>query len=97
MGKALSCLGGMLYDTAICGTCPPGAHVFVTLAVLFGLYCRPGPERPGSRHPTSIGLAEHGLMAFRDNWQYVYGGKGGDTDGDGLRGVRLRRADLRLL
>lgn len=35
--------------------------------------------------PTSLGLAEHGLMAFRDGWQYTYGAKGDDTDGDGVR------------
>ena len=28
---------------------------------------------------TSIGLAEHGLMAYRDGWKYVYGGYGNFT------------------
>lgn len=30
---------------------------------------------------TSIGLAEHGLMAYRDGWKYVYGGYGNYTSG----------------
>ena len=58
---------------------------FVTLAVLLASIAGLGQSARAAGTPTSIGLAEHGLMAYRDNWQYVYGGKGGDTDGDGLR------------
>lgn len=34
--------------------------------------------------PTSLGLAEHGLMAYEDGWKYQYGGKGEEI-GDGVR------------
>lgn len=30
---------------------------------------------------TSIGLSEHGLKAYNDDWQYLYGGKGQVVDG----------------
>lgn len=30
---------------------------------------------------TSIGLAEHGLKAYRDDWQYIYGNKGEVVNG----------------
>ena len=34
---------------------------------------------------TSLGFAQRGLDAYRENWVYVYGGKGGDSNGDGIR------------
>ena len=57
------------------------------------------PARPRRPAPPPLwAWAEHGLTgAYRDNWQYVYGGKGADTDGDGLREIGLRRAYPRLL
>lgn len=40
--------------------------------------------------PTSLGLAEHGLMAYNDGWVYVYGAKGqhyGDTRASDCAGL----------
>ncbi len=34
--------------------------------------------------PTSLGLGEHGIMAYEDGWLYSYGGKG-ETNADGIR------------
>ena len=59
--------------------------LLLALAVLITAFTTLTPGAKAAGTPTSLGLAEHGLMAYRDNWQYVYGGKGGDSDGDGLR------------
>lgn len=43
-----------------------------------------------SATPTSLGLAEHGLMAYNDGWVYVYGAKGqqyGDTRASDCAGL----------
>lgn len=34
--------------------------------------------------PTNLGMAAHGIAAYRDGWVYVYGGKG-ETGADGVR------------
>jgi len=36
----------------------------------------PGLTVSAAGAPTSLGLAEHGIKAHRDGWQYVFGGKG---------------------
>ena len=59
--------------------------VLLALVVLATVFTTLRLPAQAAGAPTSLGLAEHGLMAYRDNWQYVYGGKGADTDGDGLR------------
>lgn len=48
------------------------------------LLCSAGLALPGmslgaaaAGTPTSIGLAEHGMKAYREGWQYASGGKGG--------------------
>lgn len=41
---------------------------------------------PGAVHGAVLNGQAHALgLGPRDNWQYVYGGKGADTDDDGLR------------
>ena len=59
--------------------------VLLALVVLATVFTTLRLPAQAAGAPTSLGLAEHGLMAYRDNWQYVYGGKGADTDDDGLR------------
>lgn len=39
------------------------------------------PQARAAGTPTSIGLAEHGIMAHADGWKYVYGGKGQTVGG----------------
>ena len=59
--------------------------LLLALAVLITAFTTLTPGAKAAGTPTSLGLAEHGLMAYNDGWEYVYGGKGGDSDGDGLR------------
>ena len=44
----------------------------------------PGLAASAAGTPTSLGLAEHGLKAYEDKWQYSYGGKG-ESDANGVR------------
>ena len=51
-------------------------------ALLFSL-CLPGwgPRASAAGVPTSLGLAQHGINAYNEGWQYSYGGKGETVNG----------------
>lgn len=61
----------------------PKRALCLLLAALTLCACLPalglGARAAGT--PTSLGLAEHGIMAYEDGWQYSYGGKGETVGG----------------
>ncbi|CCX38697.1 s-layer domain-containing protein [Clostridium sp. CAG:1013] len=61
----------------------PGA-LLLALAVLFTTFCALRLPASAAGTPTSLGLGEHGIMAYEDGWLYSYGGKG-ETNSDGVR------------
>ena len=61
------------------------AALLLAVAILFTAFCALRLPAQAAGTPTSLGLAEHGIMAYEDDWQYVYGGKG-ETNSEGVRG-----------
>lgn len=66
----------------------PGRTRLLCLLLAAVLVCAagilPGLTASAASGPTSLGLAAHGLKAYRDGWQYESGAKGG-TGSDGIR------------
>ena len=62
------------------------AALFIALLVVSLCAALPGStlEVQAASEKTSIGLAEHGLKAYRDGWKYVYGGYG-NYNSNGVR------------
>ena len=52
----------------------------LTLALAFAM-ALPGLSASASTTPTSLGLAEQGIIAYRDGWLYDYGAKGYSSGG----------------
>ena len=58
--------------------------LLVALAVLLTAAAGLAPTAKAAGGPTSLGLAEHGIMAYEDEWLYNYGSKG-ETNSEGVR------------
>jgi hypothetical protein len=60
------------------------AALLLAVAVLFTAFCALRLPARAAGTPTSLGLGEHGIMAYEDGWLYSYGGKG-ETNSNGVR------------
>ena len=60
------------------------AALLLAVAVLFTAFCALRLPARAAGTPTSLGLSEHGIMAYEDGWLYSYGGKG-ETNSNGVR------------